>query len=102
MDPIAQTTRRWRAGTMACAAMCLLSAGRLAGQTSSASAPEGLPQASGLAAPGAGVVLDRVVAVVNGEVLLESDVDEERRFEEIQPYRAAADSTREKIIERLV
>jgi peptidyl-prolyl cis-trans isomerase SurA len=102
MDPIAQTTRRWRAGTMACAAMCLLSAGRLAGQTSSASAPEGLPQASGVAAPGAGVVLDRVVAVVNGEVLLESDVDEERRFEEIQPYRAAADSTREKIIERLV
>jgi parvulin-like peptidyl-prolyl isomerase len=48
------------------------------------------------------VVLDRVVAVVNGDVILESDVDEERRFEEIQPYRAAADSTREKIIERLV
>lgn len=51
---------------------------------------------------GQGVVLDRLVAVVNGDVILESDVDEERRFEEIQPYRAAAESTRAKIIERLV
>jgi hypothetical protein len=49
-----------------------------------------------------GVVLDRLVAVVNGDVILESDVDEERRFEEIQPYRAEADSTRARIIERLV
>jgi parvulin-like peptidyl-prolyl isomerase len=39
---------------------------------------------------------------VNGDVILESDVDEERRFEEIQPYRAAAASTRERVIERLV
>jgi parvulin-like peptidyl-prolyl isomerase len=43
-----------------------------------------------------------LVAVVNGDVILESDVDEERRFEEIQPYRAASDSTRARIIERLV
>ena len=41
-------------------------------------------------AAGTGVVLDRVVAVVNGDVILESDVDEERRFEEIQPYRTVA------------
>src|ERR1700679_3332581 len=51
---------------------------------------------------GAGVVLDRVIAVVNGDVILESDVDEERRFEEIQPFRSVQDSTRAKIIERLV
>ncbi len=49
-----------------------------------------------------GVMLDRSIAVVNGDVLLESDVDEERRFEEVQPYRSIAESTREKIIERLV
>jgi peptidyl-prolyl cis-trans isomerase SurA len=50
-----------------------------------------------------GVVLDRVVAVVNGDVILESDVDEERRFEEIQPYRrTAADLSREKTVERLI
>jgi peptidyl-prolyl cis-trans isomerase SurA len=59
------------------------------------------------AAPGSatqqGVVLDRVVAVVNGDVILESDVDEERRFEEIQPYRrVTGDNTRDRVIERLV
>jgi hypothetical protein len=32
------------------------------------------------------VVLDHVIAVVNGEVLLESDVREEMRFEVLQPY----------------
>src|SRR3984957_8797210 len=51
---------------------------------------------------GAGVVLDRVVAVVNGDVILESDVDEERRFEEIQPYRSTSSFTRDKTIERLI
>ena len=59
------------------------------------------------AAPGSsaqqGVVLDRVVAVVNDDVILESDVDEERRFEEIQPYRrVTGDNTRDRVIERLV
>ncbi|WP_158943221.1 SurA N-terminal domain-containing protein [Granulicella sp. S190] len=50
-----------------------------------------------------GVELDRLVAVVNGDVILESDVDEERRFEEIQPYRrTAADRSRDKTIERLI
>jgi len=50
-----------------------------------------------------GVVLDRVVAVVNGDVILESDVDEERRFEDIQPYqRTAADRSRERTVERLI
>jgi peptidyl-prolyl cis-trans isomerase SurA len=51
---------------------------------------------------GEGAVLDRLIAVVNGDVILESDVDEERRFEEIQPYRSAAPFTREKTIERLI
>lgn len=51
---------------------------------------------------GAGVVLDRVVAVVNGDVILESDVDEERRFEEIQPYRSTTSFTRDRTIERLI
>jgi len=51
---------------------------------------------------GPGVVLDRVIAVVNGDVILDSDVDEERRFEEIQPYRETTGFTRDKAIERLV
>jgi parvulin-like peptidyl-prolyl isomerase len=63
------------------------------------------PHASGgvaKAAPELGVVMDRLVAVVNGDVILESDIDEERRFEEVQPYRAATTYTRERIIERLI
>jgi peptidyl-prolyl cis-trans isomerase SurA len=48
------------------------------------------------------VVMDRLVAVVNGDVILESDIDEERRFEEVQPYRAAATYTRERVIGRLI
>jgi peptidyl-prolyl cis-trans isomerase SurA len=51
---------------------------------------------------GQGTVLDRVVAVVNGDVILESDVDEERRFEELQPYRTVTEESRSKLIERLV
>jgi peptidyl-prolyl cis-trans isomerase SurA len=49
-----------------------------------------------------GAVIDRVIAVVNGNVVLESDVDEERRFEEIQPYRTMRTFTRERAIERLI
>lgn len=49
-----------------------------------------------------GVQMDRVVAIVNGDLILDSDVDEERRFEAFQPYRDAAQSSREKTIERLV
>jgi peptidyl-prolyl cis-trans isomerase SurA len=52
--------------------------------------------------PGQGMLLDRVIAVVNGNVILDSDVDEERRFEEIQPYRAMNVFTRDKAIERLI
>jgi peptidyl-prolyl cis-trans isomerase SurA len=48
------------------------------------------------------VVLDRVVAVVNGDMILESDVDEERRFEEIQPFRVLSQFTRQSAIERLI
>jgi hypothetical protein len=34
------------------------------------------------------VVLDRVVAVINGDVLLESDVNEEMRFSALEPFQA--------------
>ncbi len=50
----------------------------------------------------AGTVLDRVVAVVNEDVILESDVDEERRFEMIQPYRGLGEFSRERAVQRLV
>jgi parvulin-like peptidyl-prolyl isomerase len=109
MNLMAQaTTRRWVMGAAALlvtpVAMSVLMAGRLDGQT--AAGQTTTPgQASGAAAnagPGQGVVLDRLVAVVNGDVILESDVAEERRFEEVQPYRAASAFTRDRIIERLI
>src|SRR6516162_3799935 len=50
-----------------------------------------------------GTVIDSVVAVVNGDVILESDVDEERRFEIIQPYRgSAAEFSRDRAVQRLI
>lgn len=53
-----------------------------------------------------GTEVDRVVAIVDGQVVLDSDVDEERRFETIQPFVRndgdAATTTREREIERLV
>jgi len=50
-----------------------------------------------------GTQIDGVVAVVNGDVILESDVDEERRFEIIQPYRGSAtDFSRDRAVQRLI
>jgi peptidyl-prolyl cis-trans isomerase SurA len=93
-----RTTERRRLGAAAFVAMSVLTIGRLwAGQTAASATAQ-----TSVSGAGQGVVLDRLVAVVNGDVILESDVDEERRFEEIQPYRAASDSTRARIIERLV
>lgn len=69
------------------------------------------PQAAGQAAGATGaksvtapeVTLDRVVAIVNGDLILESDVDAEKRFEAFQPFRAGAKPvTREELINRII
>lgn len=50
-----------------------------------------------------GEEIDRVVAIVNGDLILDSDVDEERRFTAFQPYRdSTGDFSRDKAIERLI
>ena len=51
-----------------------------------------------------GTEIDRVVAIVNGEIVLDSDVNEEHRFETIQPYPAngTTQPSRDREIERLV
>jgi peptidyl-prolyl cis-trans isomerase SurA len=52
-------------------------------------------------APGAEV--DRVVAIINGDLILDSDVDQERRFAALLPYGEAAGAyNRDAAIERLV
>lgn len=49
------------------------------------------------------IVLDRVVAIVNDDLILDSDVDEERRFAAFEPYGdAAAAFSRTKAIEQLI
>ena len=49
------------------------------------------------------VLVDQVIAVVNGELILESDIDEERRFEAFQPFRGAVGPTsRAELINRLI
>jgi hypothetical protein len=49
-----------------------------------------------------GMVLDRVAAIVNSELILESDVDEEMRFAALQPYRVDVGELREVALNRLV
>ena len=50
-----------------------------------------------------GVELDRLVAVVNQDVILESDIDQERRMAAFQPFRdTRLVSTRDQVIERLI
>ena len=50
-----------------------------------------------------GTEIDGVVAIVNGDVILESDVDEERRFEGVQPYRGSTnDHSRDRAVQRLI
>jgi hypothetical protein len=95
MSLMAQTRRRWLVSAVAFAAISVLRGGVWGSQT-------GVAQNTTQSGSNTGVVLDRLVAVVNGDLILESDVDEERRFEEVQPYRTITESTRAKILERLV
>ena len=48
------------------------------------------------------VALDRVVAVVNDDLILESDLDEETRMAAFQPIGGQTTATREELIERLI
>jgi hypothetical protein len=48
------------------------------------------------------VTLDSVVAVVNGDLILESDLDAERRFAAFEPISEPQPVSRERMIERLI
>ncbi len=50
-----------------------------------------------------GDVVDRIVAIVNNDIVLESDVEEEERFSKLYPYRiASGDTPREQALARLI
>ncbi|MEO6804339.1 MAG: peptidylprolyl isomerase [Granulicella sp.] len=67
-----------------------------------AQSPVTPPATQKVAASPRGTVLDQVVVVVNGDLVLESDIDEDRRFQAFQPFRDDSQSSRDKLIERLV
>ena len=61
-----------------------------------------LPKLPGMP-PVEGAEVDRVVAIVNGELILDSDVDRERRFAALLPYgETAGPYNRDAAIERLI
>jgi hypothetical protein len=53
-------------------------------------------------ATGAEVTLDRVVAIVNGDLILQSDVEAEQRFAAFVPFSEAKPATPEDLLERLI
>jgi len=83
---------------------CALSCGLMRGQQATPQASSSQPAATGASTQDAGAVqIDRVVAIVNDDLILESDVDEERRFAVFQPYSVPVGSfSRAEAIERLV
>lgn len=55
------------------------------------------------ATPGTPVVLDRVVANVDGQAILASDVDDEMRFSALQPeFEPPSDNTPQRALERVI
>jgi peptidyl-prolyl cis-trans isomerase SurA len=59
-------------------------------------------QPQGSAGTGARVSLDRVVAILNGDLILESDVEAEGRFAAFQPFREAKPVSQDQLIDRLI
>jgi peptidyl-prolyl cis-trans isomerase SurA len=61
-----------------------------------------LTMAAGLAQAQTPVVLDHVIAVINGSVILESDVQEEMRLAALQPFTDPGRNTPKRALQRLI
>jgi peptidyl-prolyl cis-trans isomerase SurA len=72
------------------------------GQAKHGPAPEVPPVQPIAPAAGQQVMLDSVVAIVNGDLILESDVDAEERFGAFQPFNESKPETRQELVERLI
>jgi hypothetical protein len=93
------------AGLAAALALAMLTAPADARQMVHGPAPVVAPvqlNAPPAANAGGQVTLDRVVAIVNGDLILESDVDAEERFAEFQPFSEPKPASREELIDRLI
>ena len=91
-------------------ARCLLRGVDVSAQTEAqrksvaASTSVAAPPAPRMPAVG-GTTIDRVVAIVNGDLILDSDVNEEQRFETLQPFgivSGKAATPYGRVIERLI
>jgi peptidyl-prolyl cis-trans isomerase SurA len=73
-------------------------------QNAPASTPETQKKADANKAPAErGDVVDKLVAIVNNDIILESDVDEEMRFTKLYPYRTTSgDTPRAQALTRLI
>ena len=86
--------------------LVLMSAAAWGQQTSAAPAPAAISPVTPMPTapiPKGAVVLDRVVAVINGSVILQSDVNEEMSYAVLQPF--SIDSTRntpQRALQRLI
>jgi len=60
-----------------------------------------VPQAGAAGAPG--TQIDRIVAIVNGDLILDSDVDQELRLEALEPYdNPTREGSRDEAVNRLI
>src|SRR5580698_4375050 len=94
--------KHWQIGNLtvliALAAICPYA--KVFGQTPQTSAAAPLQSDSSSEKP---VLLDRVIAIVNGDVLLESDVLEEMRLAALQPITVqAGQNTKQRAVQRLI
>ncbi|ADW69667.1 hypothetical protein [Granulicella tundricola] len=82
----------------------LTSGPRLLGQAAVSGSSAAQSQARSPIVPsGDGITVDQVVAVVNGDLILESDVAEERRFGAFQPFSNPEGTySREETVQRLI
>lgn len=84
--------------------VCALSPLSSRGQTSAATSPAVQREADANKKPAEkGEVVDKLVAVVNNDIILESDIDEEERFTKLYPYGVTSGTTpREQALTRLI
>jgi peptidyl-prolyl cis-trans isomerase SurA len=96
--------RRWCASIAALAIALLQGAayGQQAAGGAAATPLPGPPPAVAAQTPADRVALDQVVAIVNGDLVLESDVDAEQWMVAFQPLRDTAPVTRDQLIDRLI
>jgi peptidyl-prolyl cis-trans isomerase SurA len=98
----AATYKPGKEAVLAVLALAMLGASRSPAQATHGPSPA-IPQVQPIA-PGTAeeVTLDSVVAIVNGDLILESDLDAERRFAAFQPFSEPKPISQDVLVDRLI